>query len=450
MVAKPANPAKSSQCGGLGGLGSREPPRLHLHPARAEPLHEWHPEVLRVAVHVESLEELPQRLPAEGILPRSMRRARDLIRELNRLLAAAVAGQPADQRAVGVDVRAVRAAPGLDFLEGLDRAVNCAVVDAGAHEARADQRVHDCLVRLPDAGPDSLEGLVQVPALAPHLHDDGDREVGCVHVVLLRHVGEELIGKLKDRMADAAVKQRVEDHRVCSEPSVQHLLEHPHGLRQVAVDAVALDDVGVGDGVGRATILLHTAQQDGGLLHVSVPSLRIDEGGVGDEVHLHLLSLHVAVGHHGPLGVTGACEALDERRVDDSVVGNLCLPLAEKHQGIFDVAGFDECIEHTTERDVVGGHLAVFHHFQPEVPAARLHLQDAARLDEQAVGTHGGLHGLCVHVRLDGLCQADLLPAVDASVQDSVEEHLVLADVDARAVEHRQRAVGVPRVGALP
>mmetsp|Transcript_140253 Transcript_140253/g.391017 ORF Transcript_140253/g.391017 Transcript_140253/m.391017 type:complete len:387 (-) Transcript_140253:176-1336(-) len=252
------------------------------------------------------------------------------------------------------------------------------------------------------------------------------------------------------RVPHAAVQQRVEDDRVGGEPAIQHLLEDAQGLAHVAIDAMALDNVGVGDSVGLAAILLHARKERRGLLHIAAARLRINQGGVSDEVHLYPLGLHVVVHGHGAVRVAGAGKALDERRVYDRVVAHLRLPLTEEGQCVFDVAGLNERVKHTTQGDVVGRDIAVLHHLPPEVPAALRHLEDAAGLDEQAVRPHGGPDALGLHVGVDGLRQAGPLPAVDAGIEDRVEKHLVLTDVHARAVQDRQCTVGIPRVRGLP
>merc|ERR1740139_696671 len=101
-----------------------------------------------------------------------------LLRHLHSLAYKAVAWEPADQCAEGVGVRALEALPGLHLLEHLEGSLWVTVVDASTNDACADLLIYSSASdRILQRRVNALESLVQLPALAPHLHHDRECEV---------------------------------------------------------------------------------------------------------------------------------------------------------------------------------------------------------------------------------------------------------------------------------
>mmetsp|Transcript_137427 Transcript_137427/g.438572 ORF Transcript_137427/g.438572 Transcript_137427/m.438572 type:complete len:520 (+) Transcript_137427:1024-2583(+) len=147
---------------------------------------------------------------------------------------------------------------------------------------------------------------------------------------------------------------------------------------------------------------------------------------------------------HGTVSVARRCEALNEGAIHDDVRRHAALPSAEERQSVVHPAGADQGVEHAAEGDGVGQQGAGLHHLGPELPAL-IDLPDhTVGLDQQPIRLDGRLHRRLLGERGQHLGEALRVPALDASVDHGVEEHLVVEDpCAAGAVQHRQGALGV-------
>mmetsp|Transcript_95320 Transcript_95320/g.248505 ORF Transcript_95320/g.248505 Transcript_95320/m.248505 type:complete len:501 (-) Transcript_95320:264-1766(-) len=153
---------------------------------------------------------------------------------------------------------------------------------------------------------------------------------------------------------------------------------------------------------------------------------------------------------HGTVSVPCCCEALNEGAIHDDVRRQAALPGAEERQGVVHAAGADQGVEHATEGDGVGQQGAGLHHLGPKLPALVDLPDHTVGLDEQPIGLDGRLHRRLLGERGQDLGEALRVPALDASVDHGVEEHLVVEDPGAAgAVQHRQSALGVPGAARL-
>mmetsp|Transcript_70781 Transcript_70781/g.202809 ORF Transcript_70781/g.202809 Transcript_70781/m.202809 type:complete len:699 (+) Transcript_70781:628-2724(+) len=153
---------------------------------------------------------------------------------------------------------------------------------------------------------------------------------------------------------------------------------------------------------------------------------------------------------HGTVSVARRCEALNEGAIHDDVRRHAALPGAEERQSVVQAAGADQGVEHAAEGDGVGQQGAGLHHLGPELPAL-IDLPDhTVGLDQQPIRLDGRLHRRLLGERGQDLGEALRVPALDASVDHGVEEHLVVEDPGAAgAVQHRQGALGVLGVARL-
>eukprot|EP00429_Kryptoperidinium_foliaceum_P058500 CAMPEP_0176076416 /NCGR_PEP_ID=MMETSP0120_2-20121206/38201_1 /TAXON_ID=160619 /ORGANISM="Kryptoperidinium foliaceum, Strain CCMP 1326" /LENGTH=364 /DNA_ID=CAMNT_0017410135 /DNA_START=6 /DNA_END=1096 /DNA_ORIENTATION=+ len=347
---------------------SLEPSLLPRHPCLAQLLAQRNP-------------DLPQqpRLPQRAVqLPESARlkrlpvvlgpecRAR-LLRNARGLPNVAVLRQPADQRAIRVRVRSVEVRPRLHVFEDHHGPLGVPVVDACANQAGADMcidiRPLHSLADPLGSGVRQLEGIVngldsfiQIPALAPHLDQDRNREVGLLDAVLL-HLRQQSLGKLPVGALDATVQQGVEDDAVPVEAELDHPLERLQRCLEISAHAVTPDQHRVSDGIGSDPLGDHVRQHPIGKLHLARARARSDHGGENNMVQLYPFILHVPEESHGTVCVVDRCEALDQRRVGDGVALHSTLPLPEQRQGLIDTATLDERIDDTPERHAVWQHL---------------------------------------------------------------------------------------------
>mmetsp|Transcript_171053 Transcript_171053/g.548146 ORF Transcript_171053/g.548146 Transcript_171053/m.548146 type:complete len:522 (+) Transcript_171053:810-2375(+) len=355
--------------------------------------------------------------------------------------------QPTDQRTVCVRIRAVEVRPCLHIVEDLDGALRGFVVDARAHHASTDLCIHIRPVGVLQCGIHSLKCFVKLATLAPHLNNDRQGVVGRRHVVTL-HLHEQLVCQREVAMLHAAVKQCVKNHGVGLKSTAQHLLEELQSSRQVTANTMTTDQAGVCDAIGLAPLLLHLLQELLCTLHQAILGVRIDQGGEGDVVHLDAVGFHVAVQGHCPVGVAGASEALDQGRIDDGVTSNLGLKVLEQRQSVFDLLRLHQRIDHAAQGDIVGLQSTTVHQLIPEVPATLRPVQHGTSLDQKAISADARFD-LTVRVAVHGPRETIEVTAEDASIEDSVEHHLVLKDTNIGTVQDSKCLHGLPFVGQL-
>mmetsp|Transcript_37323 Transcript_37323/g.115972 ORF Transcript_37323/g.115972 Transcript_37323/m.115972 type:complete len:341 (-) Transcript_37323:1039-2061(-) len=303
------------------------------------------------------------------------------------------------QGPVGLRVRAVAGL--LHVLEDQQRHVQGVVVDAGAHEARPHLRVGREAVA-PGQGVHGLEGPVELPAAAVHLHQDAQGEVRGHNVVLL-HVLQELVGQVHAAVAGAAVQHGVVDDGVACHLVLLHAAEDLEGLVQVAADAVALYNGGVGDGIRLAAVRSHGLDQLRNLVHAANAGLEPRER--------HCTHVH---------------EPLRRR---------LARQASQVHQGLFEVLAAQEEPPVVQEK----------HEGDGEDPREPLLLQEGQRLEEAWQGQPSR------EEREPGLRQHHLQVNLDAlEVQEDLGVVLLQESLKLRDALQHQREPGQPQATQTP
>mmetsp|Transcript_107289 Transcript_107289/g.346183 ORF Transcript_107289/g.346183 Transcript_107289/m.346183 type:complete len:237 (-) Transcript_107289:2137-2847(-) len=228
--------------------------------------------------------------------------------------------------------------------EDLEGVLNGAIIQARAHEARPHLRIR----RETEAAwkrLNGLEGLVEVLAPAPHLHQDAEGEVGGNDLVPL-HVCQEFVRQVHAAVACAAVKDGVVDDGVARHVVLLHAVEDLEGLVEVTLYTIALDDRGVRDDVWLTAVRFHRLDQLGNRVHVANTGLRVNHGVVGHGVHLHTLLAHLPPIAHRTVGLVSVRKALDDCGIDHRVGRHLALPLPKELHSVLDATVAHQGVQH--------------------------------------------------------------------------------------------------------
>mmetsp|Transcript_80765 Transcript_80765/g.168495 ORF Transcript_80765/g.168495 Transcript_80765/m.168495 type:complete len:246 (+) Transcript_80765:565-1302(+) len=112
------------------------------------------------------------------------------------------------------------ARPRLHLVQNAESESGRVVREGGSHEGGCNLHVEGRQPPLRDA-PDEVEGLLDVAALAPELHQDAEGEGGGLDALFV-HLFDQVLCELKAGVPHTSIEQSVEQHRIWLQSLVHH------------------------------------------------------------------------------------------------------------------------------------------------------------------------------------------------------------------------------------